>query len=152
MNESEKKIINNIEEYGCHVTSVFDPEERDPDFTYSIGIYKVENQPELLVLGLRHELSSWIVNEYNRRIKEGEKFVLGEYYEGFIEGFQVTFQEVADKYKNEFMLSCNWLYGGINYPVMQLVFPSVKGLWPWEKEASEGFKILQPSFQEKSAW
>lgn len=152
MNEFEKKIINNIEKYGCHVTSVFDPEEKDPDFTYSIGIYKVEKEPELIVLGLRHELSSWIVNEYNRRIKEGEKFLPGEYYEGFIEGFLVTFQEVAEKYKHEFMLSCNWLYDGINYPVMQLVFPSVKGIWPWEKEANEGFKTLQPSFQEKSAW
>lgn len=152
MNESEKKIIKNIEEYGCHVTSVFDPEEKDPDFTYSIGIHKVESQPELIILGLRHELSSWIVNEYNRRIKEGERFVPGEYYEGFIEGFQITFQEVADKYKEEFMLSCNWLYGSINYSVMQLIFPSVKGVWPWEKEASEGFKKLQPSFQEKVAW
>lgn len=152
MNEFERKIIKNIEKYGCHVTSVFDPKEKDPDFTYSIGIHKVENQPELIVLGLRHELSSGIVNEYNRRIKNGERFVIGEYYEGFIEGFQVTFQEVAERYKEEYMLSCNWLYDGINYPVMQLVFPSVKGVWPWEKEASESFKKLQPSFQENAEW
>ena len=38
MNQTEIKIMGNIEKYGCHVTSVFDPKEEDPNFTYTVGI------------------------------------------------------------------------------------------------------------------
>ena len=152
MNESEKEIVSNIEEYGCHVTSVFDPKEIDPDFTYTIGINQKQNKPELLILGLRHKLGAWVANEYNRRIQKGEEFLVGEYYDGFLEGFQVTFQNVAQKYKSEFMLSCDWLYGGTEYPPLQLIYPNVNGVWPWSEEASENFKTLQPSFQDEPAW
>ena len=74
MNQAEIKIMGNIEEYGCHVTSVFDPKEEDPNFTYTVGINKQESRPEVIILGLRSELSSWIANEYNRRVQEGEIF------------------------------------------------------------------------------
>ncbi|GHB80010.1 hypothetical protein GCM10008107_31840 [Psychrosphaera saromensis] len=152
MNESEKKIIGNIDEYGCHITSVVDRKKEDPDFTYTIGINQEEKAPELIVLGLRHELGSWIANEYNRRVKGGEKFLEGEYYNGFLEGFQVSFREVAEEYKKEFMLSCNWLYKGTNYPALQLVYPNISGVWPWAEDADEEFRDLQPSFQEKPEW
>lgn len=63
MNEAEIKIIENIDKYGCQVTSVFDPKEKDPNFTYTVGITKKESQPELIILGLRSELAHWIANE-----------------------------------------------------------------------------------------
>ena len=152
MNKAEKEITKNIDEHGCHVTSVFDPEEKDPNFTYTVGINRCEGKEELLILGLRHELAFWIANEYNRRVKAGENFVEGEFYEGFLEGFKVCFSRVAERYKKEFMLSCNWLYSGTQYPALQLIFPTVNGFWPWESEANSSFKKLQPSFQEIPAW
>lgn len=38
MNQAEIKIMGNIEKYGCHVTSVFDPKEEDPNFTYTVSV------------------------------------------------------------------------------------------------------------------
>lgn len=99
MNEAENKIVANIEKYGCHVMSVFDPKGQDPDFTYTIGIEKKYSFPELLVLGLRHELASRIANEYNRRIAGGDIFEVGEYYSGFIKSFDVCFKYVAENTK-----------------------------------------------------
>lgn len=152
MNEAEIKIMENIDEYGCHVTSVFDPKEKDPNFTYTVGITKKENQPELIILGLRSELAHWIANEYNRRVQEGERFYEERFYSGFLNGFEVCFKPVARKFKEEFMLSCNWLYQGTDYVALQLIFPTVDGVWPWEPTSSDSFKLLQPSFQEVSAW
>ncbi|MEP1553226.1 MAG: DUF4262 domain-containing protein [Paraglaciecola sp.] len=152
MNQAEIEIMKNIEEYGCHVTSVFDPKEDDPNFTYTTGITRQTKKPELIILGLRNDLASWIANEYNSRIQNDENFSVGDFYEGFLDGFEVCFKPVAEKYKEEHMLSCNWLYKGTDYPVLQLVFPTVNGIWPWEKDASESFKSLQPSFQHVSAW
>ena len=152
MNQAEIEIMGNIEKYGCHVTSVFDPKEEDPNFTYTVGINKQENRPEVIILGLRSELSSWISNEYNRRVQEGEIFTEEGFYDGFLNGFEVCFKPVAKRFKEEFMLSCNWLYKGTDYPALQLIFPTVDGIWPWEANASESFKVLQPSFQDVSAW
>ncbi|WP_444945597.1 DUF4262 domain-containing protein [Microbulbifer sp. VTAC004] len=152
MNKAEEKIVKHIEEYGCHVTSVFDPKEEDPSFTYSIGISQCTDAPEVIVLGLRSELSSWIVNEYNRRVTAGEKFEEGKFYEGFLDGFEVTFEAVAKKYREEFMLSCNWLYKGSSYNALQLIYPTVDGIWPWDNDASDSFKAIQASFQEPARW
>ena len=84
MNESEKNIVANIEKYGCHINSVFDPEGEEADFTYTIGIERSHNQPELIVLGLRKELGAWVANEYNRRVAEGQIFNTKDYYGGFL--------------------------------------------------------------------
>ncbi|GHG73134.1 hypothetical protein GCM10010919_25710 [Alishewanella longhuensis] len=152
MNKAEIEITDNIKKHGCHVTSVFDRKGEEPRFTYTIGVYQEENQPELIIVGLNHELGAWIANEYNRRIQSDEIFQEGNYYSGFLDGFEVCFRVVAEKYKREFMLSCNWLYKDTNYPALQLIYPSVNGVWPWHKDASENFKSLQPSFQDISAW
>jgi hypothetical protein len=152
MNKSEIEITNNIEEFGCHVMSVFDPEGEDIDFTYTIGINKRQNQPELIIIGLRHKLAASIANEYNRHIQSGKTFKSNVFYGGFIDGFKVVFCPVSREYKQEYMLSCNRLYNDTDYPALQLIYPTVKGVWPWEKKATEGFKLLQPSLQEIPTW
>jgi hypothetical protein len=152
MNESEKSIINNIEKYGCHINSVFDNKGEDPDFSYTVGIQKSQNQPELIIFGLRKELGAWIANEYNRKVIEGIKFDATNFYSGFIDGFDVCFKPVSKRCKEEYMLSCCWLYGDQDFEAVQLIYPTVKGIWPWETEASASFKSFQPSMQEPISW
>ena len=144
--------MSNIEKYGCHITSVFDPEEKDINFTYTVGIKKSENKPELIIPGLRSELASWIANEYNRRVKEGEKFNTSDLYSDFLEGFDIRFKPVCTKYKEKLMLSCDWLYSGSEFEVLQLIYPTVKGVWPWQPKANKSFKELQPSLQDPPEW
>ena len=67
MNDYERKILRHIEDFGCSVTSVFDPEGDNPPFTYSIGIARSTGAPELIVVGLESKISHWLVNEYRRR-------------------------------------------------------------------------------------
>ena len=152
MNKDEIKIIDEIEEFGCHVTSVFDPEGKDIDFTYTTGIHKKQNQPELIIVGLRYKLAAWMANEYNRRIQSGKVFKNNTFYEGFLDGFKIIFCPVSNEHKKEYLLSTNWLYKGIDYPAVQLIYPTVNGVWPWEEKSTESFKMLQPSLQELQAW
>jgi len=42
-------------------------------------------------------LSSWIANEYNRRVQEGEIFTEEGFYDGFLNGFEVCFKPVAKR-------------------------------------------------------
>src|SRR5687768_9695226 len=111
MGEYERNILRNIEEYGCSVTSVFDPDGKEPPFSYSIGITKSCGAPELIVLGLKPETGHWLVNEYRRRVGEGETFVPGVLYLGFLDGFAVRFAPVPAESRDKFMRSTCWLYG-----------------------------------------
>ncbi|MBB1400090.1 DUF4262 domain-containing protein [Pseudoalteromonas sp. SG44-8] len=151
MNETEKEIVRIIEKYGCYVTSVFDPDGESPNFTYSTGITDTYGAPELIIIGLNTDLAQSIVNNYAGRLKNGEEFTIGEFYEGFLEGFDVTFSGVSLKNKKEYMLSACW-YNADEFEALQLVYPTTSGVWPWDADASESFLSIQPSLATNSAW
>ncbi|MBK8115773.1 MAG: DUF4262 domain-containing protein [Candidatus Accumulibacter sp.] len=144
MEEYERNILQHIEEYGCSVTSVFDPQKVEPPFSYSIGIARSSGAPELIIIGLSSKLSHWMVNEYNRRIRSGEQFLPGVLYLGFLEGFAVQFGPVAREHRAEYMRSACWLHGGSEFDALQLIWPSTSGVWPWDAEASDWLRANQP--------
>ena len=143
MTDSDKKVLSDIDEFGCHVISVFDPEDQLPPFTYSVGIQESSGEPEVVVFGLKNTLAQSVVDNYNRRIREGECFEPGRRYTDFLEGFEVYFEPVDRKhYKDHFGYDL-WLYGDEEFAVLQLIWPTTSGAWPWEPEASEWFKVNQ---------
>jgi len=143
MDDSDRKALADIEQYGCHVLHVIEEGELPP-FTYSMGIQQKTTKPEVVVVGLKRELSHSVVNEYNRRVKAGEAFEPYERYAGFIEGFECEVRPVHRSHFNEYFGHCLWLYNGPNFHVVQLVWPNTSGVWPWQDAASEWFKSWQP--------
>ncbi len=144
MDEYEHNILQNIEQFGCSVTSVFDPEEEHPPFSYSIGIPKSSNAPELIIVGLSSELSHWMINEYNRRVRDGEHFQPDVLYLGFLEGFAVKFSPVACVHKAEYMRSACWLHKGPEFAALQLIWPNASAVWPWDEAVSDWLRANQP--------
>ncbi|MGC1172992.1 MAG: DUF4262 domain-containing protein [Polaromonas sp.] len=80
---NDKRVADNIQAYGCHVISVFDPEETEPFFSYSVGIQETSGVPEAIVVGLRPNLGGFVINEYNRQTRAGTRFQRGVLYPGF---------------------------------------------------------------------
>ncbi len=138
MNEYEQKIMRNIDEYGCHVTHVFEDSD-GTGFTYSTGIRLSTGQPEVIITGLGQKLAHNMINNYNRRIVAGEVFEVDKMYDGFLDGFQVSFKAMNSKYYNDFMGSCQWLYKGDDFKTLQMIWPSTSGQWPWDEDASDGY-------------
>ncbi len=151
MEQYEQNILQHIEKHGCSVTSVFDPKEVEPPYSYSIGIATSSRAPELIIVGLSAKLSHWMINEYNRRVRSGEQFLAGVLYLGFLEGFAVQFGPVAREYREEFMRSACWLHGGSEFDALQLIWPNTSGVWPWEAKASKWFRANQPLLAGKVA-
>jgi hypothetical protein len=143
MDENEEKALKDIEQYGCHILHVL--EEGDyPSFTYSIGIEQSTDQPELIVTGLNRDLAMWMINEYNRRIREGERFEPFLSYSGFLDEFEVTFREVEKQHYPEYFGWGSWLYKGDDFRVLQLIYPSTSGVWPWDEGAPDEFTWFIP--------
>ena len=144
MKQAEQEILDHIERFDCHVTSVFDPDGIEPTFSYSIGLRKKFGVPEVIVVGLEPELGHALVNEYRDRVRAGERFEPGVPYSGFLDGFSVYLEPVIKKHRKGYMLSACWLYGGSDFEAVQIVYPTTSGVWPWEPEASDWFRNNQP--------
>jgi hypothetical protein len=143
MDANEKRALEDIEKYGCHILHVLE-DETHPRFSYSIGIEKRNSQPELIVTGLKNDLAASVINEYCTRVQSGEVFHPNEFYSGFIEGFDVTFKVVEKKHYREYFGWGIWLYKGEGFRVLQLLFPSTAGIWPWEDDAPSDYTWFLP--------
>ncbi|RWB06721.1 DUF4262 domain-containing protein [Mesorhizobium sp.] len=139
----EAKALADIEAYGCHILHVLE-EGDDPPFTYSVGIEHNFKAPELIVIGLKPEISQFIINEYCSRVRSGEVFQPGQRSSGFIEGFDCQFGAVHIEHYREHFGWDLWFYDGLNFGVLQLIYPTVDGIWPWQTEASDWFRTWQP--------
>jgi hypothetical protein len=143
MDEGDRKILEDIERFGCSVMHVSAEGDLAP-FSYSVGITKSSGAPEVVVIGLKQPIAHFIVNEYNQRVREGEQFLPGHRYSGFIEGFEVLAVPVGHEHYREHFGYDLWLYKGSSFEVLQLVYPNTSGVWPWQEEADEWFRRWQP--------
>jgi len=143
MDKHEEKALKNIEKHGCHILHVME-DHAEPSFTYSIGIEQCTSKPDVIVTGLDRDISHFLINEYNHRIKDGETFEADKLYGDFLEGFQVTFKEVAKRHYPDYLGWGNWLYKCDDFNVLHLIWPDQDGAWPWEKKASKEYRRLSP--------
>ena len=146
---NDKRVAEDIAKYGCHVVSVFDPEERTPDFSYSVGIQATTGRPEALVVGVRSSLGHSMINYYNELVRGVAKLKRGILYPGFIDGFSIFIEPTLSGRHSEYTLGCDRYYKGEGYAAVQLIYPTTKGVWPWQKAASEWFKTHQPMLGRK---
>lgn len=143
MDDADRKIFQDIEHFGCSVMHIA-AEDDLPPFAFSLGISRTSGAPEVIVIGLVPELAHDVVNEYNRRVKEGHLLVAGQRYGGFIGGFDVVAEKVDPSNYDEYLGYNLWLYQGPNFEVLQLVYPNTSGVWPWDEAAGDWFRACQP--------
>jgi len=139
----EDKALADIRQYGCHILHVME-DETGPRFSYSIGIEKSSNHPELIVTGLKRDLAHRIINAYNERIRGGERFEPDTLYPGFLGNFDVMFRPVLEEHYEEYFGWARWLYKGDDFNVYQLIWPSTKGVWPWDPQAPDEYTWFIP--------
>lgn len=147
MDDSDRKALSDIKTYGCHVINVMEGEGL-PAFTYSIGINKQQNQADVVIIGLESPLAHAMVNDYKNRLLSGEVFESGKFYADFIDNFDVCFLPVAKQHYQEYFAWGLWLHDGDDFEVMQMIWPTSKGLWPWDNNNSEYYQWVQPLLNE----
>jgi Domain of unknown function (DUF4262) len=107
-----------------------------PPFAYMIGIQRTTKAPEL-VIGLKQPIAHFILNKYNRRVQQGEKFSKDQMYSGFLEDFECTFKKVDRTHYPEYLGWARWLYKRQEFGTLQIVYPNASGNWPWQNKASQ---------------
>ncbi len=143
MDLAEEKALADIARFGCHVIHVL-AEGDLPPFSYSVGVQRSAATPEVIIVGLKREISHFLVNQYNERVRAGERFAAGRFYAGFLEDLDVTFERVDRRHYREHLGWNRWLYSGDQFEVLQLVYPTTSGVWPWDPDGPVLFGPLQP--------
>ncbi|TGQ17282.1 MULTISPECIES: DUF4262 domain-containing protein [unclassified Mesorhizobium] len=137
----EAKALADIEEYGCHILYVLEEDEHPP--------FAIRSGSSTILASLNWSSSgssrSSRCNEYCRRVRDGERFRVGERASGFLGGgFDCQFGAVHPDHYPEYFGWDIWFYDGPDFRIMQLIFPTTSGVWPWDAEADEWFRKRQP--------
>jgi hypothetical protein len=143
LSEGDKKLLSDIEEYGLHVIYVLE-DESGPGFGYSVGLFHTYNHPEILIIGLKQELIHSIINSIGDEVKKGNKFESKSFYSNLIEEFDCYFIDVKEEFYKEYVGYGLWYYEYNEFPLLQCIYPTIKGVYPWEKEWPDSIKDLQP--------
>lgn len=139
--EVERKALANIKKYGLHILHVFGDEEHS-HFSYTVGLFENYLHPEIIIIGLKYELSQVLLNNMAFDIKNGKNFTAGEFHEGVLDDFLCYFEEVPKNEYREYVGWANWFYEGNNFPLVQCVYPTVSGKFPWEKDFPEDARFF----------
>ena len=143
LTQGDKKLIEDIEEYGWHVLNIMG-DEQGPGFCYSIGLYKTFNHPEIVIVGLKPDLGHLLINNIGEDIKSGKVYQPRQFYSGILDNFECFMLQVTHENYDEYFGYGQWYYKYKDFPVLQCVYPTVKGIYPWENDWPENIKDLQP--------
>lgn len=140
---NDKKLLDDVEKYGLHLIHVL-ADETASRFSYSIGLFKSYHHAEIIIIGLKQELSHILINNMAEKIKNGKVFYPLNYYPDILDDFLCYFIEVDHTNYDEYVGQAQRYYREDNFPLLQCIYPTVKGIYPWAKEWPENIKDLQP--------
>ncbi|MFA6084409.1 DUF4262 domain-containing protein [Mucilaginibacter sp.] len=140
--EREKKLEDDIKQYGLQVLHVLE-DETGPGFTYSIGLFKSYGHPEIIMIGLKQDLAHTLINNMAYEIKEGKVYSPLNFEASILDDFDCYIIEVDKSNYDNYVCQAQNYYQG-DFPLIQCIYPTVKGIYPWEEEWPEEIKDLQP--------
>lgn len=143
MDKGDEKLIADIEEFGWHVLHVLE-DDSGPRFSYSIGLFKTFGHPEIILIGLKHELAHTLIDNFGHDIESGRKYQSGQFYSDILDDFRCLMIDVKKEHYHEHFGYAKWYYKSDNFPALQCIYPTVEGVYPWENEWPADIKYLQP--------
>ena len=141
-NPSEEQLLANVEQYGLHVMNILEEGELRP-FSYSIGMFRTWQHPEVLIYGLPNRSAQGIINFVADAVRRGENFVPDREYEGLLDGYRCTFKPVPPSQFAEHLGFASWFYEHEPFPALQLIYPDRSHRWPWDPGTTETFRRQQ---------
>jgi hypothetical protein len=139
----EQRVINDIQTYGWHCVHIAAVNTLPP-FSFTVGLFHSFKQPELIIFGLPHEVAHRIFCIAADAMKAGTSIDFSKPTEQLVEGYPSVFVEVAKAEYEEHVGFCLWYYDWEDFPLYQIVWPSRDNCLPWDSEASDSFRALQP--------
>lgn len=143
----QTRVLEDIRKYGCHVIQAR-AHGAEPAYAYTVGIGRTSDAPDVVVVGQPAPASHRLLHAYNLRVRRGERFELGHLADGFLKGQPVAFRPVDVSHHRPRFAWNYWLNGGPGFQMLQMVYPSREGIWPWDPMADGFLRQLQPLLEQ----
>jgi hypothetical protein len=131
--DSDRKLLSDVQQYGWHCVQVFDPKDPEfPHYAFTVGLYYTHGHPELFVMGLSHEVSHAILTTAANLIADGRAFRAGETGDGLIENRPCKFSPITLGNYKEYLGYGMWFYRSLKtpFPALQILWPDKQGWFP----------------------
>ncbi len=150
--KSEQQILDNIEAFGSsiiHVPESMSGSVVEPGFSYSIGLFKNYQLPEILIIGLDQDLRHTLIDNISIDYQDGIGLNVGAFNADIVEHFNCLVVAVEQKHYSNYLGWARWFYKGDEFPAIQVIYPDLFGLFPWDKDFSRFIKqpILNEQYQ-----
>jgi len=141
--DSERKVIEDIAEFGWHVVMVAEDEE-GPPFAFTIGLGPTFGHPELVMIGQQHQLMHVVLNNLGHDIKNGKRFKAGERSTDILDDFTCGFVRVDKAHYRDYLGFARWYYRGNDFETLQVVWPDKGNHLPWDEGVAKWMAERQP--------
>lgn len=143
LDDPERKVIADVEQYGWHCLHVLGGEDT-PQFSYTIGLQYTWSHPELIVVGLPPDVAHGILGLMVDALKTGTPIALDRPTDALLEDLPCVFVPVPKERYAEWVGFARWYYEGNDFELVQIVWPNREGHFPWHSQASKPFRAVQP--------
>ncbi|MCC7420215.1 MAG: DUF4262 domain-containing protein [Planctomycetaceae bacterium] len=141
----DEKLLSDVREHGWHVLKIPEDDE-GPAFAYSVGLQWSFRHPEVVVFGLDLDLMHQMINMIGERIRNGDSFRDRDEAGDVLEGFNVTFRQVAARYHRAYFGYALWLAQSDTLSVLQVAWPDRQHRYPWDADFPQELAARQPVF------
>jgi hypothetical protein len=125
-----------------------EPTEREPNYAYTVGLFKRFRHPEVIMFGLAPDVLHQILNGIGDRVRDGQRVSAPSVSSDILEGYECAFREVAPAARGAYMGAATEFYGHDDFPALHCIWPDREGRFPWDRGASVEFRRLQPMLSE----
>lgn len=144
-NKGEEDTLRIIREQGCAVIHAVG--EKEPPFSFSVGLFVNYAHPELILIGMRGENASPIINEVRDHVAAGRRFADGNISDEILANdYKVCFWKVPLMVYPRYLGTALWFYAKcpVVFPCLQVIWQDVNRHFPWEAECESDVKEDQP--------
>jgi hypothetical protein len=116
----------------------------EPLLIHLIGLFHSYQHPELVIYGLRREVAHQVLSNAVEGLPHGRRLDLAKSTDELLVGYSCCFIEVPKSAYHEHVGWARWYYGGDDFPLYQVMWPSRDGYFPWHPKANAEFRQVQP--------
>jgi hypothetical protein len=140
---SRQKVVDDVAEHGwmcVHLRA----EGHEGPYSYTVGLFRTYSHPELAVFGLSGEVAHQVLNNAVALIQQGHALDPSQPVSGLVEDCSCLLASVPVMELQRYFGICRSYYEGDRFAMLQIIWPTRQGQFPWDASSTAGFRAMQP--------
>src|SRR6266508_4528542 len=109
LDHADPETLARIDAHGRAVMHILQPDGSSPAYSFSVGLAYRFQQPEVLMIGLPHDVMQEVINEIGRGMESGQRFREGDVRDDLLDGgYTCRLVEVHPGWHSEYVGVALW--------------------------------------------